>query len=265
MDLQLSGKTALVTGSTAGIGFAIAKTLAAEGAAVVVNGRKDDRVGEAVAEIRRAYPNAPVTGIAADLSSAEGVETLTNSHPDVDILINNVGFFEMHPFTEIPDEEWHKVFDLNVMSGVRLSRAYLPKMKERNWGRIIFISSESALNIPEEMVHYGVTKVAQLGLSRGVAEYTKGTGVTVNSVLPGPTKSEAVGGWLEDMVKQGKAKDVEEAGRKFVQENRPASLIQRAADVAEVADVVVFVASPRASVINGTSIRADGGVVKHIL
>lgn len=232
---------------------------------MIVNGRHDDRVGEAVAEIRRAYPNAPVTGLAADLSTAQGVEELTNSHPDVDILINNVGVFEIKDFSEIPDSDWQTFFDVNVMSGVRLSRHYLPGMKARNWGRIIFISSESALNIPEEMVHYGMTKTAQLALSRGIAEQTKGTGVTVNSVLPGPTKSEAVGAWLEEMVKKGEAKDVEEAGRKFVKAHRSASLIQRAADVQEVANVVAFVASPKASVINGTSIRADGGVVKHIL
>jgi NAD(P)-dependent dehydrogenase (short-subunit alcohol dehydrogenase family) len=197
MDLQLTNKTAVVTGSTAGIGFAIASLLAQEGAAVVVNGRSQKRVDEAIEHIRRARKDAHVTGVAADLGASEGVEMLTASVPQVDILVNNLGIFEPKPFTEIPDEDWLRFFEINVLSGVRLSRFYLPGMLQRNWGRIVFISSESALNIPVEMIHYGVTKTAQIALARGLAETTAGTNVTVNSVLAGPTRSEGVNGFLQ--------------------------------------------------------------------
>ena len=202
MDLQLIGKRALVTGSTAGIGFATAAGLYREGASVVLNGRTPERVEEAVQKIKKEGGDGEVSGIAADLSTADGVADLVRQLPDVDILVNNVGIFEPKSFEEIPDEDWLRFFQVNVMSGVRLTRHYLPGMKSRNWGRIVFVSSESAVQIPVEMIHYGMTKTAQLAIARGVAETTAGTGVTVNSVLPGPTESEGVGTFVSDLAKQ---------------------------------------------------------------
>jgi NAD(P)-dependent dehydrogenase (short-subunit alcohol dehydrogenase family) len=263
MDLHLSGKRALVTGSTAGIGFAIAEALAAEGARVVVNGRTQARVDEAVARIRQKHPGAAVSGVAADAGSAAGCAAVIAAVPEVDVLVNNVGIFEPKPFGDIPDEDWMRFFEVNVMSGVRFSRAYLKGMLARNWGRILFISSESALQIPAEMIHYGMTKTAQVAVARGLAETTRGTAVTVNSILPGPTKSEGVGAFVEGLAaQQGKAAAAVE--REFFQTARPSSLIQRFATPEEVAAMVAFVASAQASAVNGAALRVEGGVVRAI-
>ena len=263
MKIDLSGKTALVTGSTAGIGRAIAKGLAAAGARVIVNGRKTDTVNKAVAALQKELPKADLHGIAADVATAKGCDALFAAQDTVHILINNAGIFEPKPFFEIPDADWTRFFEINVMSGVRLSRAYMPAMIERNWGRIVFISSESGLDIPKEMIHYGLTKTAQLALSRGLAELTAGTGVTVNAVLPGPTRSEGVEEFLQAMAKQA-GKPVDDMARGFVREHRPTSLLQRFASVEEVANMVVYVASKEASATNGAALRVDGGVVRAI-
>jgi NAD(P)-dependent dehydrogenase (short-subunit alcohol dehydrogenase family) len=263
MKIDLSGKTALVTGSTAGIGYAIAKGLAASGAEVVLNGRSKARVDEAVGKLAKEIPAAKIRGIAADVSTAAGCKELVAALPDVDILINNAGIFEPKNFFEIPDEDWSRFFEVNVMSGVRLSRAYLPAMLKRNWGRVVFISSESALNIPTEMIHYGTTKTAQLSISRGLAKLTRGTGVTVNSVLPGPTMSEGVEGFVKDLAKQNGQSEAEAAGQ-FVKQHRPGSLLQRFASVDEIANMVVYVASKEASATNGAALRAEGGIVDTI-
>jgi NAD(P)-dependent dehydrogenase (short-subunit alcohol dehydrogenase family) len=263
MKIDLSGKTALVTGSTSGIGHAIAKGLAATGAEVVVNGRTQDKVDAAVAAIAKAAPGAKVRGVAADVSTAAGCAALAAALPDVDILINNAGIFEPKGFFDIPDEDWSRFFDVQVMSGIRLARAYMPGMQKRNWGRIVFISSESALNIPKEMIHYGMTKTAQLAVSRGLAELTRGTAVTVNSVLPGPTMSEGVEAFVKDLAKQN-GQSVEEAAAVFVKQHRPTSLLQRFASVEEIANMVVYVSSKEASVTNGAALRAEGGIVQTI-
>ena len=263
MKIDLSGKTALVTGSTSGIGHAIAKGLAGAGAAVVVNGRAQARVDAATTAIAKAVPGSKVSGIAADVSTAAGCKTLIAALPEVDILINNAGIFEPKDFFEIPDEDWSRFFETNLMSGVRLSRAYLPGMLKRNWGRIVFISSESALNIPKEMIHYGTTKTAQLAVSRGLAEMTRGTAVTVNSVLPGPTMSEGVETFVKDLARKN-GESVEEAASNFVKQFRPTSLLQRFATVEEIANMVVYVASPQASATNGAALRAEGGIVQTI-
>ena len=263
MDLQLNDKRALVTGSTAGIGYAIAEALAREGAHVVVNGRTQSRVDGAVERVGSAVTGAVVRGIAADLGTAEGVATVARELPELDILVNNVGIFEPKPFADIPDADWLRFFEVNVMSGVRLSRLYFPRMLEKNWGRIVFVSSESALQIPAEMIHYGMTKTAQLAVARGLAELTVGTGVTVNSVLPGPTRSEGVGDFVRDLAA---SQGVDEAAfeREFFQHVRPSSLLKRFETPEEIGSVVAFVCSPLASSINGASVRADGGVVKAI-
>jgi len=264
MDLQLKGKTAFVSGSTQGIGFAIAKQLLQEGATVTINGRSQQKVDEAVAKLNQQVPGAKAAGIAADFSKAEEVDQLIAKLGAVDILVNNAGIFEPKPFTEITDAEWLRFFEVNVLSGVRLSRALFPKMLEKNWGRIIFISSESSIHIPEEMIHYGTTKTAQLSISRGLAELTKGTGVTVNSVLPGPTRSEGV----EDFIKQmGASKNVteKEVEADFFKTIRPSSLIQRFASVDEIANLVTYVASPLSAATNGAALRADGGLVRSIV
>ncbi len=240
MKIDLSGKTALVTGSTSGIGHAIAKGLAGAGAAIVVNGRTQARSDAAAAAITKAVPGSKVRGIAADVSTAAGCKALIAALPEVDILINNAGIFEPKDFFEIPDEDWSRFFETNLMSGVRLSRAYLPGMLKRNWGRIVFISSESALNIPKEMIHYGTTKTAQLAVSRGLAEMTRGTAVTVNSVLPGPTMSEGVETFVKDLARKN-GQSVEEAASRFVKQFRPTSLLQRFASVEEIANMVVYV------------------------
>src|ERR1700691_1950150 len=263
MKIDLSGKTALVTGSTAGIGYAIAKGLAAAGSEVVLNGRGKARVGEAVGRLAKEVAGGKVRGIAADVSTAAGCKELVAALPDVDILINNAGIFEPKGFFEIPDEDWSRFFEVNVMSGVRLSRAYLPGMLKRNWGRIVFISSESALNIPKEMIHYGVSKTAQLAVSRGLAEMTRGTAVTVNSVLPGPTMSEGVETFVKGLAKQN-GQWVDEAASVFVKQFRPTSLLQRFATVEEIANMVVYVASKEASATNGAALRAEGGIVQTI-
>lgn len=264
MDLKLTGKTALVTGSTAGIGHAIAQSLAAEGAQVYVNGRSQQRVDAAIAAIRKQVSNAKVEGIPADFSSAAGAETVTAKLPEVDILVNNVGIFDIKPFAEIPDSEWFRFFDVNVMSGVRLSRHYLPGMLKKNWGRIIFISSESAVQIPVEMIHYGMTKTAQVAVARGIAESVAGSGVTANSILVGPTQSEGVGTFLESMAKQQK-KSTTEIEAEFFERARPSSLLRRFINVEEVAAMVTYIASEQASATNGSALRVDGGVVRAIL
>ena len=263
MKIDLSGKTALVTGSTSGIGHAIARGIALAGANVVVNGRSQAKVDAAMAAIAEAVPGGRVAGLAADVSTSAGCQTLTERLPDVDILVNNAGIFEAKGFLDIPDEDWSRFFDVNVMSGVRLSRAYLPGMLKRNWGRIIFISSESALNIPKEMIHYGTTKTAQLAVSRGLAEMTRGTAVTVNSVLPGPTMSEGVETFVKDLARQN-GQSVDEAAAQFVKQFRPTSLLQRFASVEEIANMVVYVASKESSATNGAALRAEGGIIQTI-
>lgn len=264
MDLHLAQKTALVTGSTAGIGLATAKGLAHEGSTVYVNGRTQERVNQALKEIQQAEPNAKIQGIAADLTAAEGANALFQSVPAVDILINNLGIFEPKRFEDISDEEWRRFFEANVLSGVRLARHYLAGMRKTNWGRIIFISSESAVQIPIEMIHYGMTKTAQLAVSRGLAELVQGTGITVNSVLPGPTRSEGVEKFLKDMAKQ-QSKSEQEVEREFFKTARPSSLIQRFATTEEVAHMVVYIASELSSATNGAALRVDGGVVRSII
>jgi NAD(P)-dependent dehydrogenase (short-subunit alcohol dehydrogenase family) len=264
MDLQLTNKKALVTGSTAGIGFAIASLLAEEGASVVVTGRSQARVEQAVDRVRTGSKNAKVTGVAADLGTKEGVNLLIRELPVVDILVNNLGIFEPKPFSEISDEDWLRFFEVNVLSGVRLSRFYLPKMLQKNWGRIVFISSESAINTPVEMVHYGVTKTAQLALARGLAESTAGTAVTVNSVLPGPTRSEGVERFVDIMTKE-QGTEAANFEAEFFRTVRPSSLLKRFATPEEVAAMVVYVCSPRASATNGAALRVDGGVVRSIV
>jgi len=263
MDLRLNGKRALVTGSTAGIGYAIAEGLAQEGAEVIVNGRNAERVAKVTADLIHATDTKAI-GIAADLGSAEGVERLVNEAGRVDILVNNVGIFTPVPFTEISDDAWHEIFNINVMSGVRLSRALVRGMVGRGWGRIVFISSESGVQIPAEMVHYGVTKTAQLALSRGIAESVAGTGVTVNAVLPGPTRSEGVEEFV-DKLASDHGVDLESFKRDFVRTMRPSSLIGRFAEPKEVANLVVFLCGEGSSAITGTSLRVDGGVVRSIV
>jgi NAD(P)-dependent dehydrogenase (short-subunit alcohol dehydrogenase family) len=263
MKIDLSGKTALVTGSTSGIGHAIAKGLAAAGATVTVNGRSQAKVDAAVAALAKVILGSKVSGVAADVSTAAGCKALAAALPEVDILINNAGIFEPKGFLDIPDEDWSRFYEVNVMSGVRLSRTYLPGMLKRNWDRIVFISSESALNIPTEMIHYGMTKTAQLAVSRGLAEMTRGTAVTVNSVLPGPTMSEGVETFVKDLAKQH-GQSVEEAASQFVKQFRPTSLLQRFASVQEIANMVVYVSSKEASATNGAALRAEGGIVQTI-
>ncbi|HWK01720.1 MAG TPA: SDR family oxidoreductase [Xanthobacteraceae bacterium] len=258
MQIDLSGKRAVVTGSTAGIGFAIAKGLAGSGAEVLVNGRSETSVEAAVKKL-----GGKAKGIAADLGTAAGCEKFLAEAGDADILVNNLGIFEPKPFAEITDADWLRFFEVNVMSGIRLSRHYLPKMMAKNWGRIVFISSESGLNIPVEMVHYGMTKTAQLAVARGMAATAAGTGVTVNSVLPGPTRSEGVGEFFGKMAKEA-GKTLEEMEKSFIAEHRPSSIIRRVASVEEVANMVVYVCSKQASATTGASLRVDGGVVATI-
>jgi NAD(P)-dependent dehydrogenase (short-subunit alcohol dehydrogenase family) len=264
MDLQLAGKLALVTGSTAGIGLAIAKALAAESARVIVNGRTEARVAAARAEIAAASPDARIEALAGDLGTTAGVEMAVARFPDVDILVNNLGIFEPRPFEEIRDDEWHRMIEVNFMSGVRLSRHYLPRMKARDWGRIVFIASESGVNIPVEMIHYGVTKTMQIALARGLAETTVGTRVTVNSVLPGPTRSEGVEQFVKDLARSQGMTEAE-MEREFFKSARPSSLLQRFETTDEIAAMVAFVASPRSSATNGAALRADGGLLRSIL
>jgi len=265
MDLKLNGKRAVVTGSTAGIGLAIAEALAREGANVVVNGRTQQRVEAAIATVKKtAAGKAEVTGVAADLTTADGAAQFLRQVPDADILVNNLGIFAAIPFEQIDDEQWLQIFQANIMSGVRLSRHYLPRMLGQNWGRIMFISSESALQIPAEMIHYGMTKTAQLALARGLAELTAGTGVTVNSILPGPTRSEGVVDFVGGMAKQQNVtpQQIEED---FFRNIRPTSLLKRFIEPDEVAAMVAYIASPVSSATNGAALRVDGGVVRAIV
>ena len=261
MDLQLRGKRALVTGSTAGIGFAAVAGLYKEGVSVVINGRTKERVEKAVGQVRGIGGDGQVSGIAGDLSTANGVAHLVGELPEVDILVNNLGIFEPKPFEEIPDADWMRFFEVNVLSGVRLSRLCLPAMRRANWGRIIFISSESAVQIPAEMIHYGTTKTAQLAVSRGLAEAVAGTGITVNSILPGPTRSRGVEDFVDALAKAD-GKSFAEFEKEFFEKVRPTSLIKRFATPDEVAALVTYIASPLASATTGAALRVDGGVVK---
>lgn len=261
MDLQLKNKVVLVTGSTAGIGYATAKQLAQEGAKVIVNGRTKQRVDDAVKSIIEATGNQEVKGIIADFSKPEQINALLAEAPEVDILINNVAIFEPKAFADITDEDWLRFYEINVLSGIRLSRVYFGKMLKKNFGRIIFISSESAVQIPDEMIHYGMTKTAQIAIARGLSELTKGTNVTVNSVLPGPTLSEGVGGFIENLAKD-QNKTVEQVETDFFKTMRPTSLIQRFLSTDEVANMVTYISSPLASATNGAAIRAEGGLLK---
>lgn len=264
MDLQLENKSVLVTGSTEGIGFAAASIFAEEGAEVTINGRSRDRVDEAVRRIQKAHQGARVKGIAADLGAREGLDIVASSLPAVDILVNNLGIYEVRAFTEITDEDWLRLFEVNVLSGVRLSRFYLPKMLKNNWGRIVFVSSESGLQIPVEMIHYGVTKTAQIAVARGLAEMTAGTGVTVNSILPGPTRSEGVERFVRDLAKS-QGVETEQVEREFFRSARPTSILKRFTTPREVAAMIVYVCSPLASATNGAALRVDGGVVRSIV
>jgi len=263
MDLQLDGKRALVSGSTAGIGYAIAEALAREGAHVIINGRTGERVAAAVQKLNSAGLKGKVEGFAADLGSSAGVSRIAAQYPDLEILVNNLGIFEPKPFEQITDADWFRFFEVNVLSGVRLSRRYLPGMKKHGWGRIVFISSESALQIPAEMIHYGMTKTAQLAISRGLAETTAGTNVTVNTVLPGPTDTEGVTAFVDQMAAARKISR-EEVEQEFFRNARPSSLLKRFARVDEVAAMVAFVCSPLSSATNGAALRVDGGVVQAI-
>ncbi len=263
MKIDLTGKRAIVSGSTAGIGFAIAEGLARSGAHVTLNGRTQARVDAALQALAGVAPGAKAAGIAADLATAAGVERFVAHAGAADILINNLGIFEMTPFQDIADADWQRFFDANVMSGVRLSRHYLPAMVAQGWGRVVFISSESGLNIPVEMIHYGMTKTAQLAVSRGLAESVAGTGVTVNAVLPGPTRSEGAGMFFSAMAAERGAPQ-EQVEQEFVATHRPSSLIRRLATVEEVANMVVYVCSEQASATTGAALRVDGGVLRHL-
>ncbi len=269
MNIDLTGRTAIVTGSTAGIGLATAQVLARAGGAVVVNGRTAERVEAAIRQIRSEVPRAEVTGVAADMATAEGIEALIAHAPQVDILVNNVGTAYLRDYhgigsiAAIPDADWISLFQLNVMSGVRATRHYLPRMVRRGWGRVVFVSSESAVNIPKEMLDYGMTKTAQLAVSRGLAEAVAGTGVTVNAVLPGPTRSEIIGGYT---AKQAAAQGItqEEAEQAFLKSARPTSLLGRFAATEEVANMIVYACSEQASATSGAALRVDGGVVRFV-
>ena len=260
MDLNLQGKLALVSGSTAGIGLAIVTTLAEEGARVIVNGRSQASVDSAVAQLQ-AQTGAQVHGFAGDLSTAAAADEVARRFPGVEILVKNLGIFEPKPFEEIPDEDWQRFFDVNVLSGVRLARLFLPAMRQANWGRIIFITSESGVQIPLEMIHYGVTKTAQLAVARGLAEAVAGTGITVNSMLPGPTKSRGVGEFVETLAK-AQGQSFEGFEKEFFEKVRPTSLIKRFSSPREIASLVAYVASPLSSATTGAALRADGGVIK---
>lgn len=263
MRIDLSDKTAIVTGSTDGIGLATVKGLAASGADVVVNGRTQESIDCALATVRADVPGAKVRGFAGDLGSEEGCASLVAAYPSCDILVNNLGIYGPQDFFKTPDTEWTRYFEVNVMSGVRLSRAYLPGMADRAWGRVVFISSESGLNIPPDMIHYGVTKTADLALARGLAKRMAGTGVTVNSVLPGPTLSHGMAEMLKAEVEKT-GKPLQTVAAEFVLANRPSSIIRRAATVEEVANMVVYASSPQASATTGAALRVDGGVVDSI-
>ena len=264
MKTELHGRRALVTGSTAGIGFAIAKGLAEAGAFVVINGRAAEHVNSAIGRIRDAVPGAALDGAAADAATAEGAAALIAAAPIIDILVNNLGIYEPKPFFVLEDADWERMFATNVISGVRLSRHYAPQMLEASWGRIVFISSESALNVGPDIVHYSASKSAQLAVSRGLANSLAGSGVTVNAVLPGPTRSEGMAQFLEERARKS-GKTVAEIEAEFIRKERPTSLIGRLIEPEEVASLVLYVASPEASAITGAALRADGGVVNSII
>lgn len=259
MDLQLGGRTALVSGSTKGIGFAVAALLAGEGARVVINGRTEEAVAEARKEILQKKKDASVVGFAADLATRAGCDAIVQRFPSVDILVNNLGVFERKVFEDIPDEDWQRLFDINVMSGVRLSRAYLPGMRQRNWGRVVFVSSESALQVPDNMIHYAMTKTAQLAISRGLAETCAGTGVTVNTVMPGPTLSD---GNKAAIAKRAPGRPLAEVEKEFFEKARPTSLLRRYAQPEEIAPLVAYLCSPLSAATNGAALRADGGIIR---
>ena len=263
MIIDLAGRRAVVTGSTAGIGRATAEGLARAGASVVINGRGSERVNKAVQELRQAFPGIDILGVAADLSTAEGAEAFLAQASDADILVNNLGTAWPKPFAELTDDDWLNIFQINVMSGVRMTRHFLPRMVRQGWGRVVFVSSESAVNIPKEMIDYGMTKTAQLAISRGLAESVAGTGVTVNAVLPGPTRSEILSNW---MTAQSEADGItiEEAEQTFLKANRPTTLIQRFATTDEVANMIVYLCSEQSSATTGAALRVDGGVVRFI-
>ncbi|WP_291384900.1 MULTISPECIES: SDR family NAD(P)-dependent oxidoreductase [Achromobacter] len=264
MKIELKGKKALVTGSSGGIGLAIATGLAQAGAQVVLHGRNASKLAQAAQTISQQVAGAQVTTVQADLATADGAASVSAAHPDVDILVNNAGTFTPKSFTEITDDDWQAMMDTNVMSGIRLSRYYLPRMLAANWGRIVFISSESAVQIPAEMIHYGVSKTAQLAVSRGLAELTAGTNVTVNAVLPGPTRSEGVSDFFAEMAKE-QGVSQEQMEQDFIAQHRPTSLLRRLATVEEVANMVVYTCSTQASATNGAALRVDGGVVRSII
>jgi NAD(P)-dependent dehydrogenase (short-subunit alcohol dehydrogenase family) len=261
MIIDLSGKMAVVSGSTEGIGYAIAAGLAKSGARVVLNGRTQAKVDEALARLKDIAPNAEAQGLPGDLSKAEGCAALLSAFPQTDILVNNLGIYEAKPFFEITDEDWERFFQTNVMSGVRLTRGYMKGMLERNWGRVIFLSSESGVNIPDDMLHYGFTKTAVLALSRGLAKLARGTGVTVNAVLPGPTMSAGVERMLKSAAEKS-GKTIEQVGAEFVRTKRATSIIQRVASAEEVANMVVYACSPQASATTGAALRVEGGIVE---
>jgi NAD(P)-dependent dehydrogenase (short-subunit alcohol dehydrogenase family) len=269
VNIELKGRKAIVTGSTAGIGRATAEGLARAGASVVINGRGSARVDQAVQQMRETFPASDLTGIAADLSTTEGAEAVFARAPDADILVNNVGTAHLRDYNgiesiaKIPDEDWLGLFQLNVMSGVRMARHYLPRMVRKGWGRVVFVSSESAVNIPKEMLDYGMTKTAQLAVSRGLAEAVAGTGVTVNAVLPGPTRSEILGDF---MAKQADANGItqQEAEQGFLKALRPTTLIQRFSTTDEVANMIIYACSEQASATTGAALRVDGGVVRFV-
>ena len=263
MDLGLRSKLALVTGSTAGIGLATAETLAREGASVIVNGRTTARVDAALQRLRAAVPGCDAQGVAADLSTAEGCRRVTDAFENVDVLVNNMGIFEPKPFSDITDADWLRFFEANVMSGVRLARHYVSGMRKRNWGRIVFVSSESALQIPTEMIHYGVTKTAQIAVARGLAETLSGTNVTVNSILPGPTASEGVGQFVAELARTA-GTDTTSIERDFFASARPSSILRRFTSTAEVAALIAYTCSVQASGTTGSALRVDGGVVRAI-
>lgn len=263
MKISLEGRTAVITGSTAGIGRAIAEGLARAGASVVINGRSEGRVATAVAEVQALFPDVEVTGVVTDLSTKEGSAILAAQAPDADILVNNAGTANPKPFSDLTDEDWLGMFQLNVMSGVRAARHYLPRMTKRGWGRVVFISSESALAIPKDMIDYAMTKTAQLAISRGLAETAAGTGVTVNSVLPGPTNSEIMSNWMAEAARE-QGITQEEAEQQFLKTLRPTTLINRFTTTEEVANMVVYVCSEQASGTIGAALRVDGGVLRSI-
>lgn len=264
MDLRLEGKLAFISGSTAGIGYSTAKLLLMEGCRVIINGRTQERVDRTIIRLNEEVPGARVSGIACDFSQAGEVQSLIYQLPEIDILINNVAVFEPKEFTEITDRDWLHFFEVNVLSGIRLARHCFPTLLKKNWGRIIFISSESGVNIPEEMIHYGVTKTAQLAVARGLAELTKGTNVTVNSVLPGPTSSEGSQNFINDLARQ-QDKPKSQVETEFFKNERPSSLLQRFTTTEEIASTIVYLCSPLSAATNGAAVRADGGVVRTVV